>query len=112
MTETKTTNTQTPWELRLLATMFGNEILSKPIDEEKLKKIKRLMAGILFELDPKEETVIRMHFGALTNAPKTLEEVGELLGVTRERVREIEEKALNRLKHPERARRIRSFLED
>ena len=76
------------------------------------KNLRKIVTQILSELDPKEETVLRQRFGMSTNKTSTLEEVGEYIGVTRERIRQIEQKALNKLKHPTRARKLRSFLED
>ncbi len=67
---------------------------------------------ILSELDPKEETVLRQRFGMSTNKTCTLEEVGEYIGVTRERIRQIEQKALMKLNHPTRRRKLHSFLEE
>ena len=79
---------------------------------EKQKNLKKIVTQILAELDPKEETVLRQRYGMNKNKTSTLEEVGEYIGVTRERIREIEQKALNKLKHPTRARKLRSLLED
>jgi len=74
------------------------------------KNLRKIVSQTLDGLDPKEETVIRMRFGMSTNQPCTLEDVGKYLGVTRERIRQIEQKALQKLKHPTRARKLRSFL--
>lgn len=76
------------------------------------KNLKKVCNQLLNELDEKEETVLRKRFGIGTNQTCTLEEVGEYIGVTRERIRQIEQKALNKLKHPVRARKLSPFLED
>ncbi len=86
--------------------MFMHKHGRQPTAEELSKII------YLSELDPKEETVLRQRNGMNGNRSCTLEEIGEYLGVTRERVRQIEEKALNKLRHPTRAKKLRSFLED
>ena len=67
---------------------------------------------MLSTLSPREERVLRMRFGIGMNSDHTLEEVGLQFSVTRERIRQIEAKALRKLKHPTRSRKLRSFLED
>jgi RNA polymerase primary sigma factor len=66
---------------------------------------------MLASLTPREERVLRMRFGLGTNSDHTLEEVGLQFSVTRERIRQIEAKALRKLRHPSRSRELRSFLE-
>ncbi len=83
-----------------------------PFTSAAQKNLRNIVTSILSTLDPKEETVLRQRFGMSTNKTSTLEEVGEYIGVTRERIRQIEQKALNKLKHPSRARKLRSFVED
>ena len=63
-------------------------------------------------LAPREERVLRMRFGIGMNTDHTLEEVGQQFSVTRERIRQIEAKALRKLKHPSRSRKLRSFLDN
>ena len=63
-------------------------------------------------LTPREERIIRMRFGIGMNKDNTLEEVGQRFSVTRERIRQIEAKALRKLKHPSRSRKLRSFLDN
>ncbi|MFC7739150.1 sigma factor-like helix-turn-helix DNA-binding protein, partial [Roseomonas sp. GCM10028921] len=63
-------------------------------------------------LTPREERVLRMRFGIGMNSDHTLEEVGQQFNVTRERIRQIEAKALRKMKHPARARQLRSFLDE
>jgi RNA polymerase primary sigma factor len=66
---------------------------------------------MLASLTPREERILRMRFGLGTNNDHTLEEVGQKFSVTRERIRQIEAKALRKLKHPSRSRVLRSFLD-
>ena len=92
--------------------IIADETAKNPFTSVAQKNLRKIVTQILSELDPKEETVLRQRFGMSTNKTSTLEEVGEYIGVTRERIRQIEQKALNKLKHPTRARKLRSFLED
>lgn len=92
--------------------IIPDETAKDPFVSAAQKNLRKIVTQILSELDPKEETVLRQRFGMSTNKTSTLEEVGEYIGVTRERIRQIEQKALNKLKHPTRARKLRSFLED
>ena len=66
---------------------------------------------MLASLAPREERVLRLRFGIGTNGDRTLEEVGQQFSVTRERIRQIEAKALRKLKHPSRSKVLRSFLD-
>lgn len=92
--------------------IIADETAKNPFVAAAQQNLRKIVTQILSELDPKEETVLRQRFGMSTNKTSTLEEVGEYIGVTRERIRQIEQKALNKLKHPTRARKLRSFLED
>ncbi|MDR0967790.1 MAG: sigma-70 family RNA polymerase sigma factor [Rickettsiales bacterium] len=92
--------------------IIADETAKNPFTSAAQKNLRKIVTQILSELDPKEETVLRQRFGMSTNKTSTLEEVGEYIGVTRERIRQIEQKALNKLKHPTRARKLRSFLDD
>ena len=92
--------------------IIADETAKNPFVSAAQKNLRKIVTQILSELDPKEETVLRQRFGMSTNKTSTLEEVGEYIGVTRERIRQIEQKALNKLKHPTRARKLRSFWED
>jgi len=92
--------------------IIPDETAKNPFTSAAQKNLRKIVTQILSELDPKEETVLRQRFGMSTNKTSTLEEVGEYIGVTRERIRQIEQKALNKLKHPTRARKLRSFLEE
>ena len=69
------------------------------------------LTRVLASLTPREERVLRMRFGIGMNTDHTLEEVGQQFSVTRERIRQIEAKALRKLKHPSRSRKLRSFLD-
>ena len=68
------------------------------------------MHDVVDQLDPKERIVIQERFGLLDNEPKTLRRIGEMLGVTRERVRQIEQKAINKLRRNVKVRRLRTYL--
>ena len=92
--------------------IIADETAMNPFVVAAQKNLRKIVSQTLDGLDPKEETVIRMRFGMSTNQPCTLEDVGKYLGVTRERVRQIEQKALQKLKHPTRARKLKSFLGD
>ncbi len=92
--------------------IIADETAKNPFTSAAQKNLRKIVTQILSELDPKEETVLRQRFGMSTNKTSTLEEVGEYIGVTRERIRQIEQKALTKLKHPTRARKLRTFLED
>ena len=92
--------------------IIADETAKNPFVAATQKNLRKVLTQILSELDPKEETVLRQRFGMSTNKTCTLEEVGEYIGVTRERIRQIEQKALSKLKHPIRAKKLRSFLED
>ena len=83
-----------------------------PIDSAVLSNLKSSTTKILSSLTPREERVLRMRFGIGMNTDHTLEEVGRQFKVTRERIRQIEAKALRKLKHPSRSRKLRSFLDN
>ncbi|MBY0355162.1 MAG: RNA polymerase sigma factor RpoD [Rickettsiales bacterium] len=82
-----------------------------PIDAAIQSNLRETTTRILASLTPREERVLRMRFGIGMNTDHTLEEVGQQFSVTRERIRQIEAKALRKLKHPSRSRKMRSFLE-
>ena len=75
------------------------------------ENLKETTTRVLASLTPREERVLRMRFGIGMNTDHTLEEVGQQFSVTRERIRQIEAKALRKLKHPSRSRKLRSFLD-
>ena len=82
-----------------------------PIDSAIQENLKETTTRVLASLTPREERVLRMRFGIGMNTDHTLEEVGQQFSVTRERIRQIEAKALRKLKHPSRSRKLRSFLD-
>ena len=82
-----------------------------PLDSAIQENLKETTTRVLASLTPREERVLRMRFGIGMNTDHTLEEVGQQFRVTRERIRQIEAKALRKLKHPSRSRKLRSFLD-
>jgi RNA polymerase primary sigma factor len=82
-----------------------------PVDAAIHSNLKETVTRVLASLTPREERVLRMRFGIGMNTDHTLEEVGQQFSVTRERIRQIEAKALRKLKHPSRSRKMRSFLD-
>ena len=87
----------------------GNAIL--PIDAAIQSNLRETTTRVLASLTPREERIVRMRFGLGMNGDHTLEEIGQQFSVTRERIRQIEAKALRKLKHPSRSRELRSFLD-
>ena len=83
-----------------------------PLDAAIQANLREATTRVLSSLTPREERVLRMRFGIGMNTDHTLEEVGQQFNVTRERIRQIEAKALRKLKHPSRSRKLRSFLDD
>jgi RNA polymerase primary sigma factor len=83
-----------------------------PLDAAIQANLREATTRVLASLTPREERVLRMRFGIGMNTDHTLEEVGQQFNVTRERIRQIEAKALRKLKHPSRSRKLRSFLDD
>ena len=82
-----------------------------PLESAIQENLKETTTRVLSSLTPREERVLRMRFGIGMNTDHTLEEVGQQFSVTRERIRQIEAKALRKLKHPSRSRKLRSFLD-
>jgi RNA polymerase primary sigma factor len=82
-----------------------------PLDAAIQGNLREITTRVLATLTPREERVLRMRFGIGMNTDHTLEEVGQQFSVTRERIRQIEAKALRKLKHPSRSRKLRSFLD-
>jgi len=85
---------------------------TQPIDAAIQSNLRETTTRVLASLTPREERVLRMRFGIGMNTDHTLEEVGQQFSVTRERIRQIEAKALRKLKHPSRSRKLRSFLDN
>jgi len=94
-----------------LQDFIRDEGAALPLDEAGRQLLRRELDSVLYSLTPRENKVLRMRFGLDDGQPRTLEEVGEAFGVTRERVRQIEAKALRKLRHPSRSRRLRDYLE-
>ncbi len=87
-----------------------DELSPTPIQSAYQSMLKDKIEEVLGTLTPREARVLRMRFGLDTGVPFTLEEVGEKFGLTRERIRQIEGKALRRLRHPRRARQLKEYL--
>ena len=94
-----------------LGDFIADESALQPIDAAIHANLKETCTKILSSLTPREERVLRMRFGIGMNTDHTLEEVGKQFNVTRERIRQIEAKALRKLKHPSRSKKLRSFLD-
>ena len=94
-----------------LGDFIADESALQPLDSAIHSNLKKTCTRILSSLTPREERVLRMRFGIGMNTDHTLEEVGQQFNVTRERIRQIEAKALRKLKHPSRSRKLRSFLD-
>jgi RNA polymerase primary sigma factor len=84
----------------------------QPIDAMIQSNLRETTTHVLASLSPREERIVRMRFGLGINSDHTLEEVGQQFSVTRERIRQIEAKAIRKLKHPSRSRALRSFLDN
>ena len=90
---------------------IADSTIIQPEDETYKKGLKEQLLSILSSLTPREQKVIRLRYGLDDGRPRTLEEVGHLFKVTRERIRQIEAKALRKLRNPNRTRRLRDFVE-
>src|SRR5438874_422013 len=86
--------------------------VASPIDQATMESLRETTHSVLAQLTPREAKVLRMRFGINMNTDHTLEEVGKQFDVTRERIRQIEAKALRKLRHPSRSEQLRSFLMD
>ena len=95
-----------------LGDLIEDKALVSPSDAAIKLNLKERMAGLLKTLTTREEAIIRMRFGLDDGTERTLEEVGQIFAVTRERIRQIEAKALRKLRHPLRSRHFRVFLQD
>jgi len=94
-----------------LGDFIEDEDISAPDDEVTFSMLRELLQVILQDLPPREVRILQLRYGLVDGETYTLEEVGRKLGVTRERVRQIEAQALSRLRHPTRSRRLKDFLE-
>ena len=95
-----------------LGDFIEDKMAVQPLEAAIHANLRETTTRILASLTPREERVLRMRFGIGMNTDHTLEEVGQQFSVTRERIRQIEAKALRKLKHPSRSRKLRSFLEN
>ena len=94
-----------------LEDFIQDEEAGVPVDEAGRQLLRRELMSVLKSLTPREERVITLRFGLDDGQPRTLEELGKEFNVTRERIRQIEAKALRKLRHPSRAKRLRDYLE-
>jgi len=94
-----------------LGDFIEDQNIDSPIDSASMEGLKEATQSVLSGLTPREAKVLRMRFGIDMNTDHTLEEVGKQFDVTRERIRQIEAKALRKLRHPTRSEPLRSFLE-
>jgi RNA polymerase primary sigma factor len=97
-------------ETSSLGDFIEDETMPGPADETSRQLLREQMKDILDSLTARERRVLRLRFGLDDGQSRTLEEVGQKLGVTRERVRQIEAKALRKLRHPLRSRKLKDYL--
>ncbi|MGE0583413.1 MAG: RNA polymerase sigma factor RpoD [Steroidobacteraceae bacterium] len=95
-----------------LGDFIEDQSVASPIDQATMESLRETTHSVLAQLTPREAKVLRMRFGIDMNTDHTLEEVGKQFDVTRERIRQIEAKALRKLRHPSRSEQLRSFLMD
>ena len=95
----------------LLGDLIEDKNAILPIDVAIQSNLRETTTGVLASLTPREERIVRLRFGLGINSDHTLEEVGQQFSLTRERIRQIEARALRKLKHPSRTRVLRSFLD-
>ena len=93
-----------------LGDFIQDDEASQPSEEASYTLLREQLEEVLSTLTPREEQVLRMRFGLIDGKPHTLEEVGKEFDVTRERIRQIESKALRKLRHPSRSKKLRDFL--
>ncbi len=98
-------------DLELLADFIQDQETVSPDDAASYQLLRERIVEVLSELSNRERDVLRMRFGLDDGYPRTLEEVGRHFQVTRERIRQIEAKALRKLRHPSRSRKLKAFLE-
>ena len=86
-------------------------VFEEPVEETSHTLLREQLLDIMKTLSPREQKVLKMRFGLLDGRPRTLEEVGYEFDVTRERIRQIEAKALRKLRHPSRCKRLKDYLD-
>ncbi len=94
-----------------LGDFIEDEQATAPTDVVAFSMLREQLIGVLDTLTPREEKVLRLRYGIDDGRPRTLEEVGKEFNVTRERIRQIEAKALRKLRHPSRSKRLKDFIE-
>ena len=94
-----------------LSDFIEDEGSTAPNDAVSYTMLKEQLLGVLDTLTPREEKVLRLRYGLDDGRPRTLEEVGKEFNVTRERIRQIEAKALRKLRHPSRRKRLQDFID-
>jgi RNA polymerase primary sigma factor len=97
-------------ENSVLVDFIPDDSLASPVEETNKELLRQQMNDILESLSERERNVLRLRFGLEDGEARTLEEVGQQFGVTRERIRQIEAKALRKLRHPTRSRKLRDYL--
>jgi RNA polymerase primary sigma factor len=97
---------------KIRKTLKKDKSATLPIDAAIQSNLRETTTHLLAPLTPREERIVRMRFGLGVNSDHTLEEVGQQFSVTRERIRQIEAKAIRKLKHPSRSRVLRTFLDN
>jgi RNA polymerase primary sigma factor len=95
-----------------LGDLIEDKSAIQPIDAMIQSNLRETTTRVLASLTPREERIVRMRFGLGMNSDHTLEQVGQQFSVTRERIRQIEAKAIRKLKHPSRSGALRSFLDN
>ncbi|MCG2686465.1 sigma-70 family RNA polymerase sigma factor, partial [Candidatus Parcubacteria bacterium] len=93
-----------------LKEFIPDEGIEKPEDAASYELLKNHIEEVLHTLNPREQKVLELRFGLKDHRPRTLEQVGTVFGVTRERIRQIEAKALRKLRHPSRSKKLRDYL--
>ena len=94
-----------------LGDFIEDDRATTPSDSVAFTMLKEQLLGVLDTLTPREEKVLRLRYGIDDGKPRTLEEVGKEFNVTRERIRQIEAKALRKLRHPSRSKKLKDFLD-
>ncbi len=94
-----------------LKEFIPDEEMKTPVESASFELLKGQIGEVLQTLNPREQRILELRFGLIDHRPRTLEEVGREFGITRERIRQIEAKALRKLRHPSRAKQLRDYLE-